>query len=82
MILEIFIPMVFANNLQFESENLSYAVYSSNWLNLSMKNRKAFVLLQEGSKKALTIRCYHWLNLVLPTLLIQQSFKPRTNGTH
>lgn len=77
MIMEIYIPMTFANDLQYESENLLFAVYSSDWLSLNMKNRKSFVLLQEGIKIPLKVRCFHWMTLDLPTYttIIQTSYK-------
>lgn len=77
MIFELFIPMTFASDLLHESEVLSEAVYSSNWLNLSMGSRKDFIMLQEGMKKPIKIQCFKWLQLNLSTFttIIQTSYR-------
>lgn len=77
MVFEIFIPMKFANDLMYESEVLLEAVYSANWMALNVKIRKDFILLQEGIKRPLIIKCFNWLqlNLSVFTTIIQTSYR-------
>lgn len=69
--------MSFANDVQYESERLLRNVGSSKWINISVKNKKQLIMLQEGMKRQLCIRCFRWLklNLRVFTTIIQTSYK-------
>lgn len=77
MVCQLYIDINFANNIVHESSRLLLFVGSSDWFNLSMKNRKQLILMQTGMVSGLKIKSAGWisLNLRLFSGIIEQSYK-------
>lgn len=67
MMLDQWLPMKWANEVTYESGNLMISVINSDWIYLSLKNKKLLMLMLERMKFPLRIRCYGWLHLNLTT---------------
>lgn len=51
MMNEIFLPCYFGNELTLKREKLSFAIYSSEWFDLSIKFQKNMIIFLEGLKR-------------------------------
>lgn len=80
MVFVLWIAMSFANDIQYESERLLQFLSASNWIYISLSNKKQLVMVQEGMKRQLCIRCFGRLklNLRVFTTIVQTSYKAYT----
>lgn len=51
MMNEIFLPCYFGNEVTLKREKLTFAIYSSNWIDLSEKFKKNMIIFLEGLKR-------------------------------
>ncbi|KAG4070844.1 hypothetical protein HA402_011070 [Bradysia odoriphaga] len=83
MMNEIFLPCYFGNELTLKREKLSFAIYSSEWFDLSQAFKKNMIIFLEGLKrvrilksgKIFTLSLFSFLTVglwLLPTLSLSQ----------
>lgn len=65
MICELYFKINYANELVYESLRLTQYIGSSEWVNLSVKNRKKLILMQIRLMPGLKVKCQNWINLNL-----------------
>ncbi|XP_013116840.2 odorant receptor 94b [Stomoxys calcitrans] len=66
MILEIFLPCYFANEITVNSSLLLFDIYKSNWLNYSPSTRKFIILFMEFLKQPVIIKAGGYFEIGLP----------------
>lgn len=67
MVLEIFLPCYFGNELSFASAKLSLGMFHSDWYNSSLKSRKTAIIFMENTKKDLQIPAFRVFDSNLAT---------------
>lgn len=67
MVLEIFLPCYFGNDLLIASSKLSTALFHSKWINGNARLTKIATIFMESTKKDLKITALGLFNINLPT---------------
>lgn len=67
MVLEIFVPCYFGNEVSIASAKLSTAIFQSNWIDGSVKLKKAVSVFMENTKKDLKISAFGLMDANLAT---------------
>jgi odorant receptor len=63
MTTQVFLPCYFGNDLLIASEKLSTALFHSNWIEKSMKHKKAMIIFLENSKKPIKITAFGMVHI-------------------
>lgn len=66
---QIFISCYYANNLEKESQGLTTAIYSCNWMDQNKLFRKTQISFMQRSQIPINIRAANWLNVNLSGFL-------------
>lgn len=69
MVVQIFIPSYFASRLLHKSMDTTNAIYSSEWLDQDMRNKKAYMIFVTRTYKPMTIYAGQLFLLSLPTFV-------------
>ncbi|XP_050086899.1 odorant receptor 94a-like, partial [Anopheles aquasalis] len=62
MMLQMYLPCHFGNEVTRKSNVLKTAVYSSQWYNMRLKDRKIILMLLQRLNKPFTLKAYHFFN--------------------
>lgn len=65
IVFELWTYMFYTNELTETSNSLIFAFEQSNWLELSVKNKKNLILAQEGMIQPIHVTCFKWFTLNL-----------------
>lgn len=80
MMNEIFLPCYFGNEVTLRREEISHAVYSSDWIHLSQKFKKNMIIFLEGLKRARILKSGKIFTLSLFSFLtVNSSSKLKKN---
>ncbi|XP_035780920.1 putative odorant receptor 71a [Anopheles albimanus] len=62
MMLQMYLPCHFGNEVTRKSNVLKTAVYSSQWYNMRLRDRKIILMLLQRLNKPFTLKAYHFFN--------------------
>lgn len=63
MILQIFLPCYYGNEISFASQELSLEVFHSQWIDGSKEHKKSIIFMLEAMKKPIKIHAYSLLQI-------------------
>lgn len=63
MIIQIFLPCYFGNEISFASQELSQKLFHSQWIDASKKHKKSLSFMLEVMKKPIKINAYALLKI-------------------
>jgi odorant receptor len=69
MILEIYVPFYFCNELSVASSKLSAAVFHSNWIKKTQRYKNSMLILMENLKKDMKINAFGVFDVSLDNFL-------------
>ena len=67
MILQIYLPCYYANNLTFESAAVLNSIYNCNWPEMSAYNRRLVLLYMQFLQQPIILKAGVFFNIGLPT---------------
>lgn len=70
MTFEIFLPCFYGSELKRSSENLTDAIYMSDWLNCEIKTKKMIVIFTENLKQPMQISYHHLVDVNLESFAL------------
>lgn len=74
MMNEIFLPCYFGNEVTLKREKLAFAIYSSDWFNLSQEFKKTMIIFLEGLKRVRILKSGKIFTLSLFSFLTVNTF--------